>query len=138
VLCMLTLDGVPLGHVELTGSPRGVGQLVPLPAYSSSGVERCAKRLGLAIVLLGSHRIERRVAARSLAGAVAQLAGLQQRLGLLAVGSGHVAVVHIVVTQLPRGAVPMVVADLREQAAPVGARPMRAAGAPGGQARPAA
>lgn len=138
MFCTLLLAGVPLGQVELTGAPRAVGLLSPLEGYESSGFRRHASRLGLALFVLGSPRIAAASTARSLAFATANFAELQPRLSLVDVRGGHVAIVHVIVADFPHDDVPVVVAELREQAAAVPA-PLRLTDRRGtGSARPAA
>jgi hypothetical protein len=136
--CTLTLDGVPVGQVDLAGAPRAVGFLSPLNGYVATGVNARAKRLGLALRLLGSSRIDGMVVARGLAAAVAQFADIQDRLTLIDIRGGHVAIIHIVVAEFPHDTVPVVVAELREQAAAVPALLELLASRSSDSARPAA
>lgn len=138
MFCTLTLDGVPLGQVELTGAPRAIGLLGPLSGYESTGFRDTAKRLGLALLLLGSKRIEPAAVARALAGALQQFHGIQERLALVDLRGDHVAIVHIVVTEFPSDDIPVVVAELREQAAPVPAMLSRRSVTQSEAGRPAA
>lgn len=138
MFCTLLLDGVPLGQAELTGAPRAVGLMSPLAGYESTGFQDHASRLGLALFVLGSSRIAPATAARSLAFATANFAELQPRLTLVDVRGGQVAIVHVIVAEFPHDDVPVVVAELREQAAGVPA-PLNSIERRGsGSARPAA
>lgn len=119
MFCTLTLDGVPLGQVELTGAPRALGLLGTLSGYESTGFRDAARRLGLAVRLLRSKRVKSTAVARSLAGALEQFHVMQERLALVDLRGGHIAIVHIVVTEFPADDIPVVVAELGEQAAPV-------------------
>ena len=136
--CTLQLDGVPLGQVELTGAPRAVGLLNPLEAYSSSGFRDQAKRLGLSLRLIGSRRITGQVVARALTGALVQFRDVQSRLSLIDLHGDHITIVQIVVAEFPADNVPVVVAELREQAAPIAARLASVVRRGTGSARPAA
>jgi hypothetical protein len=120
--CTLLLDGVPLGQVELTCAPRAIGLLSPLAGYESSGFRDQARQLGLALTLLGSARIKPETVARSLAAALARLKSIQDRLSLTDLHGDHIAIVQVVVAEFPVDDVPVVVAELGEQAAPVPAR----------------
>ena len=119
MFCTLTLDGVPLGQADLNGAPRAIGLLNKLSGYESTGFLDTARRLGLALTLLGSNRLEAIAVARSLAGALQGFHELQERLGLVDIRGDHIAIVHIVVAEFPADDLPVVVAELREQAAPV-------------------
>jgi len=138
MFCTLMLDGVPLGQVELTGAPRAVGFLSPFSGYSSTGFARHASRLGLALRVVGSSKIGPAVLARSLAGAIADFVELQPRLSIVDIRGGTIAIVHIVVAQFPRDNVPLVVAELREQASQVTAPLRLRQRQDSGTARPAA
>ena len=119
MFCTLTLDGVPLGQVDLSGAPRAIGLLGPLSGYESTGFRDEAQRLGVALLLLGSKRVEPAAIARSLAAALVHFHDLQDRLALLDIRGGHIAIVHVIVAEFPADDVPVVVAELREQASPV-------------------
>ena len=134
----LTVDGIPAGRVNLTNAPRGVGQLIPLKAFADSGLRTAARRLGLALRLLGARSIPASVSARALTAALQQSLDLRDRLGLIDVSEGHAAVIHIAVVEFPRDPVPLVVARLREQAAPRGAILPVTSDDPGHRSRPAA
>ena len=120
------------------GLPELTGSLFTLPAFDGSGIRRAARRLGLALRLLPSKHVPRRVSARALAGALAAAAALEPRLGLVDEWGAAVAIWRIIVTEFPGDRTPMVVAALREQAAGSGAEPARWAARPGEASRPAA
>jgi hypothetical protein len=134
----LTVDGIPVGRVNLTNAPRGVGQLIPLTAFDTSGLRAAARRLGLALRVLGARSIPASVSARALTGALQESLDLRDRLGLVDISGSHAAVIDIVVVEFPRDHVPLVVARLREQAAPRGATLRVTPGEPGHRSRPAA
>ena len=134
----LTLDGIPVGRVELTNAPRAVGQLIALRAFEATGVRIPARRLGLALRMLNSRHIPHSVTARVLTRALHQSVELRDRLGLIDFWGRHAAVIHIVVVEFPRSEAPLVVARLREQAAPRGSRLEVTPSGPGHRSRPAA
>jgi hypothetical protein len=134
----LTFDGVPVGFVDLVGAPRAAGSLFTLPAFEGSGLRRTARRLGLALRLLGWHHVPHRAAARALAGALARTAAFEPRLGLVDEWGAAVAIWRIVTVEFPGELMPIVVAALRDQAAGAGAEPARWAAGPGDVSRPAA
>ena len=134
----VTLDGIPFGEVELVGAPRAIGTLRPDHAYAARGIRKRACALGIALRLVGSDRVDGTVASRALAAAVAQMHLLQDRLGLRDADGRSVAIVHVAVVEFPRDRRPMVVAQLREQAAPVLAESYARVRKPGDQSRPAA
>jgi len=138
MLYTLTFYGIALGRVDLSGSPRAVGTLIPLPAFASTGARDVARRLGLALRITDSPRIATRVAARMLGTAVAGAARLQERLGLRDFQGTNVAIVRIVVVSFPGNRWPMVVAKLREQAALSRAELAPMAGGSGERSRSAA
>ena len=138
MFCTVMLDGVPLGQVELTGAPRAVGFLSPFNGYASTGFARHASRFGLALHLLGSSKIAPAAVARALGNATTRFAELQPRLSIVDIRGGTVAIVHIVVAQFPRDHVPVVVAELREQASQVAAPLRLLERQDAGSARPAA
>lgn len=138
MLYTLTLDGIPMGHVDLRGAPRSVGTLVAHRAFGSSTLRASAKRVGLALRASGSPRIPPRAGARTLVDSLARAGQLQHRLGLVDVWGGHAAIVHVLVVEFPRDDWPLVVAELREQAAPRGAKRADTALDPGSRSRPAA
>jgi len=115
--CTVQLDGVPIGQVELVGAPRAIGVLLPFSGYTDTGVRGYARRLGLALALLGSRRIKAMVIGRALAGALLNFRGVQARLSFVDINGGHVAVIHVVLAEFPRDPRAIVVAELREQAA---------------------
>jgi hypothetical protein len=114
----VTLDGIPFGDVELTGAPRAIGTLVPLSGYAGSGLRKLARASGTGIRLVRSDRVPGPVVGRVLGAAFAQIQLLQDRLGLRDENGRCVAIVHILVIEFPRDPAPLVVARLREQAAP--------------------
>ena len=122
MFCTLMLDGVPLGQVELTGAPRAIGFLAPLDGYDATGFRAHARRLGVSLTLVGTDLVRPAVVARALSRSLTGLAELQDRLSLQTIQGDHVAIVQVVVVEFPRDDVPVVVAELREQAAPVPAR----------------
>lgn len=134
----LTFDGVPVGFVDVVGAPRAAGSLFTLPAFEASGVRRAARRLGLALRLLGWHHVPRRASTRALAGALAQAAAVAPHLGLVDEWSAAVAVWRTTAVEFPGQRTPVVVAALREQAAGSGAEPSHWAAGPGEASRPAA
>lgn len=134
----LMLDGVPVGRVELAGARRAAGTFLSLRAFERSVLQRTAQRLGLALKTAASPRIAAAVSARALAAALAQSAGLQDRLGLMDFRGAHAAVIHILVVQFPRDTAPIIVVELREQAAPCDAELPMLAVDPGHRSRPAA
>ena len=138
MFCTLMLDGVPLGQVEITGAPSAVGFLSPFSGYTSTGFARHASRLGLALRVVGSSKINSRTVARALAGAIAHFSELQPRLSLVDIRGGNIAIIHIVLAQFPRDNVPVVVAELREQASQVAAALRLREHQDAGTARPAA
>jgi hypothetical protein len=138
MLYTLTLDGIPLGRVDLNGSPRATGALLSLPAFAATGTSGVARRLGLALRLLGSPRVRPQVVGRALAAALADTARFQDRLGLRDVRGASAAVIHIVVAAFPRDRWPVVVVELREQAAAIRSETLLPSGGPGDQSRPAA
>lgn len=138
MLYTLTFDGIPVGRVDLNGSPRAVGTLLSLPAFASTGSRDVARRLGLTLRLTDSSRVAPHLAARALALALVETARLQERLGLRDFQGMNVAIVRIVVVMFPRDAWPLVVAELREQAAPSRSEIAPMAGGPGERSRPAA
>ena len=133
----VTLDGIPVGAADLVGAPRAIGTLVPTMSYSAA-LRKEALRLGVALRLLGSRRVEATVVSRALAGAVARMAVLQDRLGIEDDHGRSVAIIHIIIAEFPRDRLPMVVVQLREQAAPVPAENSPQVGQPDTQSRPAA
>ena len=134
----LTFDGVPVGFVDLVGGPRAAGPLFTLPAFEASGLRRAARALGLALRVVGWHRVPSRASARALAGAIAGAAGIEPRLGPVDEWSAAVAVSRVLAAEFPDDRTPIVVAALREQAAASGAEPARWAAGPGEASRPAA
>ena len=64
----LTVDGLPVGRVDLTNAPRAIGPLLALPAFETTGLRTVARRLGLALRVIGAHSVTSPVAARALAG----------------------------------------------------------------------
>ncbi|HSA55360.1 MAG TPA: hypothetical protein VLD67_16705 [Vicinamibacterales bacterium] len=117
----LTYDGVPIGFVELEGAPRAVGSLYPLSAFEACGLRSTARRLGVALTLLGWKRAPRPASARALAGALAQAAEVEARLGLVDARGASAAIWRITAIEFPRHPPPVVVAMLRDQAVPRGA-----------------
>ena len=134
----LTFDGVPVGFVDLVGAPRAAGSLFTLPAFEGSGLRRSARRLGLALRLLGWPHAPQRASIRALVGALARAGALEPRLGLVDEWGATVAIWRIVTVAFPGQPMPIVVAALREQAAGAGAEPARWAAGPGDVSRPAA
>ena len=134
----VTLDGIPFGEVELVGAPRAIGTLRPDHAFEARGLRKRACALGIALRLVGSDRVDGSVTRRALATAVAHMHLLQDRLGLRDADGRSVAIVHVLVVEFPRDRQPVVVAQLREQAAPVLAEAYTRFGKPGDQSRPAA
>ena len=134
----LTFDGVPVGFVDLVGAPRAVGPLFTLPAFEASGLRRAARRLGLALRLLGWKRAPHRASARALVGALARAADLEPRLGLIDDWGAGVAIWRIMAVEFPGDRTPIVIAALREQAAGSGAEHARWAAGPAEASRPAA
>jgi hypothetical protein len=134
----VTLDGIPLGSVSLAGAPRAIGELLPTTGYVATGFRNHALRLGIALRVSRSRRVKGPVAARALASAISHVATLQSRLGLVDERARSAAIVHLVVVHFPRDPVPVVVAALREQAAPVAAECQPRIASPGDEARPAA
>lgn len=134
----VTLDGIPVGAADLVGAPRAVGTLVPTASYSGTGLRKRARRLGVALRLLASRRVAAAVVGRALGGAVAHMALLQDRFGIEDEHGRSVAIIHVLVVELPRDRLPMVVVQLREQAAPVLSENSPQVGQPGSQSRPAA
>jgi hypothetical protein len=134
----LTLDGVPVGFVELEGAPRAVGHLFTLPGFEAGGLRRAALRLGLALRLVAWRRAPINAAARALAGALAQAAAVEPRLGLVDKRGASAAIWRITVVEFPRDRTPLVVAALRDQAVPRGALVLPMIAGPGRGARPAA
>ena len=138
MFCTVQLDGVPIGQVELSGAPRAIGILLPLGGYSDTGLRSYARGLGLALSILGSRLISGAVIGRALAGAVLRFHRIQQRLSLVDIRGGHIAVIHVVLAEFSRDARPVVVAELREQASQIPA-PLRLIGRrDSGSSRPAA
>ena len=134
----LTVDGLPVGRVDLANSPRAVGPLLALPAFEAMGLRSAARRLGLALRILGAERVPRPVGARALSAALHQSGALRDRLGLVDLWGRHACVVRITVVEFPRAEAALVVARLREQAAPRGANIHVTPADPGHRSRPAA
>ena len=133
----LTFDGLPVGRVDLTNAPRAIGPLLAVPAFETTGLRTAARRLGLALRVIGAHRVIGTVAARALAGALRQSTTLRDRLGLVDFWGRHAGVVSITVVEFPR-ADALVVARLREQAAGRRASLDVTPADPGHRSRPAA
>ena len=138
MLYTLTLDGIPVGHVDLDGAPRAVGLLVPVASFEASGLRTIAKRVGIALRAFASPRVPGSVAARALIVSLVHAGQVQDRLGLVDAWAGHAAIVHVLVTEFPKDRQPVVVAELREQAAPRGAERREIGIDPGARSRPAA
>ena len=134
----LTFDGVPVGFADLRGAPRATGPLFPLPAFDACGLRRVARRIGVALRLLGWHRASQGTSARALAGALAAAVAIEPRLGLVDERGAVVAVRRILAVEFPRDKRPIVVVALCEQAAGRGAELERLAAGPGAASRPAA
>ena len=134
----LTVDGIPVGRVELTSAPRGVGRLMALHAFDATGLRRIARRLGVALRLPGIRRIPRSVSARALTGALQQSFALRDRFGLVDLWGRSAAVVNLIVVEFPRDDAPIVIVRLREQAAPRTAELRVPSADPGNRSRPAA
>ena len=134
----LTVDGIPVGRVELTSAPRGVGRLVPLRAFAATGLQTVARRLGVALRLPGIRQVSSSVGARALTGALQQALAVRDRLGLVDFWGRSAALVNIMVVVFPRDNSPIVIARLREQAAPRSAELNVPPADPGHRSRPAA
>jgi len=138
VLYTLTFDGIPIGRVDLNGSPRAVGTLIPLSAFDDFRVRVVARRLGLALRVSGSRRVNPSVVSSALSRALLGAVRVQERLGLRDLRGANVAIVRIVVVEFPRDRWPVVVAELRDQAAPSRSELAPLVGGPGERSRPAA
>ena len=134
----LTVDGLPVGRVDLADAPHTVGPLLALPAFEATGLRTVARRLGLALRMIGARTIPGPVAARALAGALHQSWAVRDRLGLVDLSGRQAGVVRIAVVEFPRAGEALVVARLREQAAPRGASLIVTPAGPGHRSRPAA
>lgn len=134
----VTFNGIPFGRVFLHGAPRATGRLAPMTGYDGFGIRAAARRLGQALRLVGSSRASRAVSVRALAGSLAGHVRMQDRLGLEDSRGMSVAIVHIVIVEFPGDSAPMVVVELREQAAPIGATRRALTSGPGDRSRPAA
>jgi hypothetical protein len=97
-----------------------------------------AKGVGIALRASTSPRVSGTAAARALIGSLARAGQIQNRLGLVDAWGGHAAIVHILVVEFPRDRYAVVVAELREQAAPRGAEHGGIVIDPGARSRPAA
>jgi|ERR1041385_4966498 hypothetical protein len=133
---LLTLDGVPVGHVCLSGSRRVAGHLEPLPAFESSGLAAVAARFGAALESRDLDRPRFGPTVRELATAFLEQYRWRARLDLRDDRGTSAAIGPITVVSFPDGP-PLVVASLGLQGAGVAARRSPSSGAPGESGSPA-
>ena len=133
---LLTLDGVPVGHVCLSGSRRAAGHLEPLRAFEGSGLAAVAARFGAALMAEEPPRGRPGNAARELAAAILELHRWRSRLELWDERGASAAIGPSTVVSFPEG-VPIVVASLGSQGAGIPAKRSPSSGAPGDAGWPA-
>jgi hypothetical protein len=98
----VTCDGVPIGATELEGWGVRAGFLAPLPAFAAFGLQRPARRLGVAFLAGLWSRVPAAAAARAWRAASAQMEALEARLGLVDTSGATVPSPRVAVVDFPR------------------------------------
>lgn len=135
---VLTVYGVPVGHVYLAGGARACGYLLAYPTYHETGLAAVAARFGKAFILSHGPRARRNPRQRRLRReAHAEQRHWQTRLGLLGPDMRPVPAGLIRVVSFPNQC-PTVVIDSRARPIAIGAWLRRPVLSVCASARPAA
>jgi hypothetical protein len=135
---VLTVHGVPVGHLYVAGGARTCGYLLAYPAYVETGLAAVARRFAEAIMLShgpGARPSPRQRRLRRAAHAEQRL--WQARLGVLDPDMRH-ATTGLIRVVCFAGQLPMVVIDFRALPSPIGARASRQVADAHAEDRPAA